>query len=254
MDAGFEFAQARIQGRLARLPTDGLWLRLASQKGLPAYLESARPTPLGPWLASFSSASDAHEIDRTVREHFASAVEEVARWVPEPWAPAVRWTRWLPYLPDVRALLRDAGLSGAEAEVAGLPVPRPGAEHGLGVWAMRAGLEWFAGVDTAGRDPVEAWLEGWRALWPPCDETCAASLESLVTLLRRHGQAFPLLSDHAGWTSRRTLVQQARFLFRRHSGEPAAAFAYLTLVALALEKLRGDLTRRSLFPLPEVAS
>jgi hypothetical protein len=63
-----------------------------------------------------------------------------------------------------------------------------------------------------------------------------------------------LLSDHAGWTSRRTLVQQARFLFRRHSGEPAAAFAYLTLVALALEKLRGDLTRRSLFPLPEVAS
>ena len=143
---------------------------------------------------------------------------------------------------------------GAEAELAGLPVPRPDAEHGLGVWAMRAGLEWFRGIHTAGRDVVEAWLEGWRALWPPCDEACAAGLESLVTLLRRHGRAFPLLPDHAGWTSPRTLVQQVRYLFRRHSGEPAAAFAYLALVALALEKLRGDLTRRSLFPLPEVAS
>ena len=254
MDAGFEFAQARIQARLARLPTDGLWLRLASQKGLPAYLESARPTPLGPWLASLSSASEAHEIDRTVREHFAVAVEEVARWVPTPWATAVRWTRWLVHLPEVRALLRQEGATAATAEVAGLPVPRPGADHGLGVWAMQAGLEWFAGVEMAGRDPVEAWLAGWRALWPPCDETCAASLESLIGLFRRHGQSFPTLPDHAGWASRRTLVQRVRFLFRRYTGEPAAAFAYLALVALALEKLRGDLTRRSLFPLPEVTS
>lgn len=254
MDAGFEVVQTRVQARLPRLPDDALWLRLAAQKGLPAYLESARPTPIGPWLSGLSSSSDAHEIERTVRGHFAATVEEVARWVPGPWASAVRWTLWLGYLPDVATLLRGERGTPATAEAEDLPVPRPGPEQTLSGRALRAGVDWFRAAARAGRGPEEAWLQGWRLLWPPSGEDSAAGLEELAGLLTRHGRIFPTLPEHAAWAGRRTLTQQTRYLFRRRSGEPAAVFAYLALVALALEKLRSDLVRRVLFPVPEAAS
>jgi hypothetical protein len=43
---------------------------------------------------------------------------------------------------------------------------------------------------------------------------------------------------------------EARFVacFRRHPLEPAAAFAWLGLCALDLERLRGELARRLAFP------
>lgn len=254
MDAGFEFVQTRIQARLPRLPDESLWLRLAAQKGLPAYLESARPTPIGPWLSSLSSASDAHEVERIVRGHLAAIVEEVAHWVPEPWAPAVRWSRWLAYLPDIETLIRGQAGTASTAEAAALPLPVPGPEQTFAARALQAGVDWFRAATRGGRSPAEAWLAGWRMLWPVSGQGCIAGLDELAELLSRHGRLFPTLPEHAAWASRRTLSQQVRHLFRRRSGEPAAVFAYLALVALALEKLRGDLTRRTLFPIPEAAS
>ncbi len=254
MDAGFEFVQARIQARLPRLPDDALWLRLAAQKGLPAYLESARPTPIGPWLSGLSSSSDAHEIERTVRGHLAATVHEVATWVPEPWAASVRWTLWLAYLPDVDALIRGQRGTPATAEVAGLPIPSTGPDQDPRGRALAGGVDWFRKAAKDGLGPSLAWLQGWRLLWPGQDEGWAAGLEELVDLLARHGRVFPTLPEHAAWASRRTLCEQARHLFRRRTGEPAAVFAYLAQVALALEKLRGDLARRTLFPVPEAVS
>ena len=46
---------------------------------------------------------------------------------------------------------------------------------------------------------------------------------------------------------RRDLAQTLTRIFRRHGGSPAAVFCHLALVALELERLRGDLVRRRLF-------
>ncbi len=254
MDAGFEYVQTRVQARLPRLPDEALWLRLAAQKGLPAYLESARPTPIGPWLSGLSSASDAHEVERIVHAHLAAAVEEVAHWVPKPWAPAVLWSLWLAYLPDVDTLINGQAGTASTAEAAALPVPVPGPEQAFAARALHTGMDWFRSAAKGGRSPGEAWIAGWRMLWPASGQDWVAGLEDLVGILTHHGRVFPALPEHAAWASRRALAQQVRHLFRRRSGEPAAVFAYLVLVALALEKLRGDLTRRTLFPIPEAAS
>ena len=53
---------------------------------------------------------------------------------------------------------------------------------------------------------------------------------------------------------RRDLAQTVTRLFRRHGGTPVAVFCHLALVALDLERLRGDLVRRALFePAKEAA-
>jgi hypothetical protein len=57
-----------------------------------------------------------------------------------------------------------------------------------------------------------------------------------------------------GWPLRRTLQARLTLLFRRAMLDPAAAFAYLALTALDLERLRGELLRRAAFPALVAAS
>ena len=47
---------------------------------------------------------------------------------------------------------------------------------------------------------------------------------------------------------RAILDQSLTAAFRRHSQQPAAIFCHLGLVALDLERLRGGLVRRAVFP------
>jgi hypothetical protein len=46
---------------------------------------------------------------------------------------------------------------------------------------------------------------------------------------------------------RQQLVAGLNYVFRRYSFEPAAACAHLGLIALDMEKLRGELLQRALF-------
>ena len=51
-----------------------------------------------------------------------------------------------------------------------------------------------------------------------------------------------------GWPLRRALQARLALLFRRAMLDPAAAFIFLALTALDLERLRGELLRRAAFP------
>ena len=250
MERDFEHAQVRLQVRYARLPDEAAWLRLAAARGLPAYLESARGTAISHWVGGLGAESDAHAIDETCRRVLLEGIEEVCRWVPAPWAGAVHWVRWLGHLAELQAWL------------AGGPAPRGGdgspdfttllvpGETGRAPEVVGEGAPFTEAV-RAGEPLLAAWVRQWRGRWPEMSPDTGDALEGLVRLVGRHIERFPALALGDAWPARRTLRQALRYLFRRVTGSPAAVFAYLLMLALDLEHLRADLTRRALFPLPE---
>jgi hypothetical protein len=91
MSAAMEYAQARIQARHGARPSGAAWSALHAAVAMPALLEAARATPLKPWTAGLESVSP-RELDRILRERLRAHIDEVARWMPAAWRPAVLWT------------------------------------------------------------------------------------------------------------------------------------------------------------------
>lgn len=101
---------------------------------------------------------------------------------------------------------------------------------------------------AAAPDPQAAarWLAAWQRMLPaaPAEAAlCRRPAELLLPRLAgRHDEAGPGRSAGAA-AGQRTLAR----LFRRHAATAVAVFAYLALVALDLERLRGGLVVRALF-------
>ncbi len=244
---GFEYAQARLQARYGQRPTASVWAQLEALKGFTAYIEAARGTVLAPWLENLSGSSDVHDVEHSVRGSLYTTIQEVAGWVPEEWMPAVTWLRWLVYLPALHHLLHGGPI---------LPWMREG--HRLRPYlqdSMEA-RRWSLVADGAGafvdaRDEdtpfLQAWLTEWRARWPEERVEHVQTLDRLAELIEIHARRFPDVSIDRAWRARGVLAEQLERVFRRHPLQPVAVFAYLALVALELERLRGELVRRALF-------
>ncbi len=245
---GFEYAQARIQARMGLHPSEPVWRRLAASRTLSAYLEGARATALGPCVADLSGASDVHEIEQSVRSHLHRCVGEVALWAPEPWRVAVQWLNWLPYLPALRHLLEGAEVRSWMGAAAPLKACLEVAPEARPRVLALAGGAVLVNAWERGESMLRAWGVTWRQRWPACTGQCAAGLNGIAAVLERHVSRFPAAGLRESWPARHALNARMRHLFRQHTLEPAAAFAYLALVALDLERLRADLTWRALFP------
>jgi len=226
----FGYAQARAQARCAERVTDGGWAALANVEGYCAFLERARETGLRCWLRGISAHAGPHEIERQLRRELREAIAEAVRWTPAPWRAAVEWTEGLVYLPLVQRALAE-GMTEAwmrdDPEIAAL------AERG---WAS-----------------LDRWHEEWRRRWPPCGTRAGEALERLVARVRLHLDSLAGLASAAHlpgrdvWARRRELQAHLQRLFRIEAMSPAALFGYLLLVALELERLRGELARRAVF-------
>jgi hypothetical protein len=94
---------------------------------------------------------------------------------------------------------------------------------------------------------VLAWYAEWERHLPPA-ATGGTALAGLARDVGRNLARFRGAAVHEAAPLRRDL--EARFVacFRRHPLEPAAAFAWLGICALDLERLRGELARRLAFP------
>jgi hypothetical protein len=242
------YVQARIQARYGRRPSEALWRQLAAAKDLRGYLENARGTVLAPWVLNLSGASDVHDIEHSMRGHFAAAVTEVASWMPDSWRPAVLWVRWLVYLPALRYLLYGSPVLAWMREGHGL---RPYAHEDPETRQqamLRDGLAPLVEAYKRGHGLDKAWLETWRKRWPHSATGVASSLNCLAALVERHVQQFGSLEKLDGWPARRDLLQHLERLFRRSTLSPTAVFAFLALLSLDLERLRADLVFRTLFP------
>lgn len=230
-----EFAQARLQARYGARPGAADWGRIEGLRGLAAFVAAARPGPLGRWVEGLTANADCHRIDALMRAHWRALVDEVADWMPPQWGPAVRWCALLPGLPLLQHVARGGALPAsmtADRDFEGLFDG-----DGAAVTLTAEGPDGIAA----------AWLQQWRRLLPHAGGDDARSLDELARLARAHWRDFAHSPGDEGSAMRRAFGARAALLFRRAALQPAAAFVFLALSALDLERLRGELTRRAAF-------
>jgi hypothetical protein len=241
-----EYAQARLSARFGDRPDELAWRKLEHVRELPALLDVARTSAFRTWVGGISEVSTPHEIEATLRGHWRDHVAMVAKWLPDEWCPAVLWCGALLDVPVIAHLARG---QAALPWMRGDPLYRDlvDAEPGTCPWALGVGP--LAPLATGWNDPgrlAALWRAEWERRAPRAGE--AALRADLRRALAAHLAAFhePAVTD--GWPLRRTLEARLRLLFRRATLDPMAVFAYVALIALDLERLRGEFLRRAAFP------
>jgi hypothetical protein len=246
----FAYVQTRLQARYGQLPEAAVWRRLEGITSLPHLLQTARTTGLRPWLLNIAAHGDSHAMEKALRQQLRQLIDEVARWLPPPWRPAVAWCGVLPDLPALQHLL------GGAATPAWLLADEHLRPYGHDLQALRlqalrdSPYAPLLNGTAAGPYLAAAWATHWRRLWPA--ETTAADRAVLERLARLLDRYFATLGADLTKDSARTrdwLEQRLRLGFRRHPRQAAAAFYYLALAGISLERLRGLLARLMLFPL-----
>ena len=241
-----DYAQSRISARFGDRPDEVAWRKLEHVREFQSLLDIARNSAFRVWIGGISKVSTPHEIEATLRAHWRSHVAEVAGWLPDDCSDAVRWCATLP---DLAVLAYLAQGHPALAWMRDDPIFRDIADTDAGACpaALGAGVlaPLAAGWDEPGRI-AGLWRAEWERLAPVSGD--ATLLVEIGRAMSAHLTAFhdPAVKD--GWPLRRALAARLTLLFRRSMLEPAAAFAYLALVALDLERLRGEFLRRAAFP------
>ncbi|MEO8677196.1 MAG: hypothetical protein ABI569_16590 [Casimicrobiaceae bacterium] len=241
-----DYAQARISARFGDRPDEIAWRRLEHVREFAALLDVARNSAFRVWIGGISEASTLHEIEATLRAHWRAHVAEVAGWVPDEWRGAVQWCAIVPDLAVLAYLalghpalpwMRDDPLFRDIADTEADACP---AALGAGRFAPLA-----AGWNEPGRIPG-LWRQEWERLAPASGDRIL--LAELGRAMGAHLTAFHDSAVKDGWPLRRALAARLTMLFRKSMLEPTAVFAYLALIALDLERLRGEFLRRAAFP------
>jgi len=206
-DTDFAYAQSRLQSRYGARADEALWRALEASRGAGHYLAQTRSGPLAAWTDGLADARDPHRVEQHLRERWQRHVDEVAGWLPRRWQAAARAFGRLPEL----------------------PLKPPDAPAGA----------------AADPDAAARWLSAWQRQLPAAAEAALCRRPAELLLPRLSG------GSRAGGPARAAgaaAVQPALArLFRRHAATAVAVFAYLALVALDLERLRGGLVVRALF-------
>lgn len=224
---------------------------MESATDLGSYLQYARATALSPWVQHLPPQADHHQIERSLRRSWRSYAGEIAGWAPGEWQPAIRWTAGLPDLPHVSHLARGGSVRPWMLEDPELaPLAREDFQRRREALAASP----FSDVASAiidKRPPLDAWLDSWESTWPPSGTEPA--LDGLRQLLRSHILAIVQETDRqpTGPDLRGHIAERLTAMFRRESGKIGAVFAHLALMLLDLERLRGGLVLRVLFPNPQ---
>lgn len=214
-----EYAQTRMQARYGARPSEEQWQRLFEHREFATYLAAVRTSPLGGWIAGIGDDAGPHEIESALRRQWYAAVAELARWLPDEWRNAVRWTAALIELPARAHRVRGGVLPpGREREV----------------------------TSAAAADDLEAWLAGWVGRWPEGLGDDAAVLRDLRRRIEAHLVEFAGLAPESAWEARRIFAFRLRHSFRELAMRPPVAFIFLLTQALDLERLRGELVARAL--------
>jgi hypothetical protein len=243
-----EYAQARLSARYSERPDELAWRRIEHVRTLPALLDAARTTALRAWLAGIAPLGTPHEIEPALRERWRTLVAEIASWMPEEWQHAVRWCATLADLPVFQHLARGgAALPWMRDD----PVYREMCERESAGFGMAPVSGPLAPLADAWRDPDRIgtlWLAEWRRRTPQREGDGHTVQDAVGRVLAAHLSALRDSSLRSSTALRRTLQARLETLFRRAMLDPAAAFAFLALAFLDLERFRGEVLRRAAFP------
>lgn len=258
-----EYTQARLQARYGQRGDELLWGQIRGAHSFSAALQTIHASPLRHWVGSIPVDATADEVELRLRAELRFCIAEVAGWMPDQWHHALRWTIHLVDLPAVLRLVNDEALlpwmrrdailrQYAEADLDARRAALRNGPLGPVVRALEAETANKASgrSQSPGDDLARAvWLDEWRRRWPDRTGEDALALEELARLLTRHLRRFAGLDSEEAAALRCDLQTQIEVRFRRHSLTPAAAFAYLALVALDLERVRWHLVVRAAFNL-----
>lgn len=92
----------------------------------------------------------------------------------------------------------------------------------------------------------------WRKRWPGQGDD--PGLDELAKVFDHHLARFRIAPPHEANALRRGFEARLISFFRHHPVQPAAAFAWLALAALDLERMRGEIERRIAFPAARIAA
>ena len=243
-----EYAQARLCARYGQRPDELAWRHIEHVRSFAGMLDVARTSALRVWMAGIGPTTTPHEIEALLRGQWRALVADVARWMPDAWQAAVAWCAVAADLPVVVHLARGgATLPWMQDD----PVLRDLCERaaaGFGTAPIGGPL---APLAPAWADPGRIgslWRDEWRRRMPGRHADAPRLVDEFAHLMHRHLGAFRDPSVRDGWPLRQTLQARLVLLFRRAMLDPAAAFLFLALAALDLERLRGELLRRAAFP------
>ena len=250
VDPSFAYSQARLQARYGARPRAADWSQIAATADLGALLQVLRASPLAGWTGLLGTRPGVHDIERRARDEWMRRVDEVASWQPDAWREAVLWLRWIVYLPALQKLARGGRALAwmRDDAVLGPIVAREPRERATAL--RRTALAPLARGFQPPHEMAAAWTRHWRQLWP----SRSPGREPIEALIRTTSQQRDVLArvpDNARSTEAlRGLERRFQLGFRRHPLSPAAAVAYLGLLALDLRRMRGALATRALHDMP----
>jgi hypothetical protein len=227
------YTEARILGRLSKLPSEQDWSYLNPVNDYAHFLASARATPLGPWVQLLQPDDGAHAIERRLRARYLAEVETLSHWTVEGTEDAVAWCRYLPYLGVIEHLAREGEVYSWMRE-----------DPFLDAWISgedRGGLsDTFSSPLAADVGIRELWLAGLRSRLP------ASLVESVAgnTLLERVSLALHMHPVQAGVAE---VAPSLRSLLHRYLDARIMLPVYLVLFFWMLERLQAELISRRIF-------
>lgn len=221
---GFAYAHTRLQARLAARPLGPDWQLIETSRDFAQALDAVNHGSLARFVSRLGRESTAAEVEDALRQSWAELVAEVVLWAPRKWRAALTWITPLPHLWLANA---TPAATPAATKAATLAATLPGAG------ALDASI-------SEGLSVSEAWRAGLAGRLPAPDPALDRALAPLFDRFLE-GPPRPA-ADTAD------LSDRLERLFRDRAQEPAAVFAWLGLMAITLERLRGALLLARFFP------
>jgi len=248
-----EYAQARIQARFGARPARADWQHLQGFAELGAFLEAANRTSLSRWIAGLDEQSGRSWMEISLRERLREAIRETAKWMPSRWRTPMAEVAQLVDLPALAYLARGgAPLSWMGED----PVLRAYLKEGTsGALAMILRPREGEPASPAASPPrilppgelLQAWSLVWKQSWPARRRAERESLERVARRVSGHVTAFgACATPQLAHGLREVFELELRHEFRANALMPGAAFAYVALAALDLERVRALLLERLL--------
>lgn len=230
--ANFAYAQARLHARLEGRLSETDWQTLAGSRNFGNCLDVINQTATANVTSRLDRTNSVHAVERVLREEWGAIVKEIADWLPERLQQATYWIMLLPHLRRFEYSPENDGIPGWL---------RLKKEFGESAEVMQ--LEETPEFSTL--EVAEIWRNEW-SLRLPDKRHVGELITALTPLLDRYlDKETPKITETLkAWQK---LDSYLKGLFRNHSQTPVAVFAYLGLIALDFERLRGVLVDRIIF-------
>lgn len=205
-DGDLDYALARIAALRSRRMGDPAWRALDGLRAYGAVLAAARNGGLGRWVGGIDERAGARAIEAALATAWRGELARLMAWMPRNWRPAL----------EACATWVDLPRRRAEAARA----------HGLA-----------PSVDAAWRERLLSCLRAAGATDDP-------AFARLARLLLAHQARFAAWPPGNGWPLRAELERSLLGFMHLAPTGAAAVFAWVALLALEHERLRGALASR----------